>query len=91
MAINWSGTDRSDWGATTITPKDSMIKGEMITAQKVVTPFDLSGNMDVKQVESTIKQELMNQLVEHMLNKYYARIYVVPDEQVRILRDYKVK
>jgi hypothetical protein len=108
MAINWSNTDRSDWNATTVTSGGDVIKGEMITAQKVVSSFDFSGNMDVKQVESIIKKELMNQLVEYMFNnkyilftkmtdqvtldnKYYARIFVVPDEQVRILRDYKVK
>ena len=85
---------------------DTIIQGKMLTAQYSVSPLQIEG-LSENDFKEKIKNELMYLLIEEMKkceyilftkttdmnlqDKYLARIFVTPHDQVQIIRDINKK
>lgn len=84
----------------------NVIRGSEIYVEQKVSMYEVSGNQGLNTIvefRDKIKENLMKQMIEYMLNNNYieftsqenmadqqmiyrARAYLVPDDQVRVLR-----
>lgn len=87
--------------ATTIAPTHHSIQGKMLVANYVIPEYEWQSRpLDPTEIKMRLMEELTKKMFEDKNieftrvqdsssfdHKFYARIYVVPDTQVRIIRE----
>ena len=91
-------------GGTTFNQMQHAIQGKMFTVTYVVSDYDMMKKpIDTMEIKLRLMNQLVENMVEDKnieftkiqdaasgVHRFHARIFVVPDTQVRILRENKV-
>ena len=90
--------------SSAVTSKDHVIQGKMLSVNLVIDDWEMNNKpIQPDEIKYRLANAMVQKMVEdkHMeftkmldpatgLHKFHARIFVVPDTQVRILRENKV-